>query len=202
MKRKLRASALLGGLLLMPLSAQAHCDTVDGPVATTALGALELGNVNAVLPYVPAAAESEVIAAFEEARRVRVKDVEARRLADRYFQETVVRLHRQGEGAPYTGLKPAGRDFGPAIPAAEHALESGNADALVELLAGAVEHQVSKRLQQSLATSVLPREPASHEDVAAARDRVEAELGFVLYAEGVHRAVEGQAAHAEGGYAD
>ncbi len=202
MKRKLYALALFWGLLLMPLSAQAHCDTVDGPVATTALGALESGNVNAVLPYVPAAAESEVIAAFEEARRVRVKDVEARHLADRYFQETVVRLHRQGEGAPYTGLKPAGQDFGPVIPAAERALESGNADALVELLAGAVEHQVSERLQQSLAASDLPREPASHEEVAAARERVEAELGFVLYAEGAHQAIEGQAAHAEGGHAD
>jgi hypothetical protein len=199
---KLLASVLLGGLLLMPLSAQAHCDTVDGPVATTALDALKSGNVNAVLPYVPAAAESKVIAAFEEARRVRVKDVEARHLADRYFQETVVRLHRQGEGAPYTGLKPAGQDFGPVIPAAERALESGNADALVDLLAGAVEHQVSERLQQSLAASALPREPASHDEVAAARERVEAELGFVLYAEGLHQAIEGQVAHAEGGHAD
>ncbi|WP_428687081.1 DUF6448 family protein [Roseibium sp.] len=202
MKRKILASALLGGLLLMPMSAQAHCDTVDGPVATTALSALESDNVNAVLPYVPAAAESEVIAAFEEARRVRAKDVEARHLADRYFQETVVRLHRQGEGAPYTGLKPAGQDFGPVIPAAEQALEHGNAEALVEMLAGAVERQVSERLRQSLAASVLPREPASREEVAAARERVEAELGFVLYAEALHQAIKGHAAHAEGGHVD
>ncbi len=202
MKRKLLASALLGGLLLMPLSAQAHCDTVDGPVASTAVRALQSGNVNAVLPYVSAAAESEVIAAFEEARRVRAKDAEARHLADRYFQETVVRLHRQGEGAPYTGLKPAGQDFGPVIPAAEQALESGNADTLVELLTGATARQVSERLQESLAASALPREPESHDKVAAARERVEAELGFVLYAEGLHQAIKGQAAHVEGGHAD
>jgi hypothetical protein len=201
MKSFLLSSVLFGGLFLTPLTAQAHCDTVDGPVATAAARALDTGNVNAVLPYAPAAAEAEIVAAFEEARRVRAKDAEARHLADRYFQETVVRLHRQGENAPYTGLKQAGLDFGPVIPAAEQALESGNAAALVGLLTEAVQHQVSERLERSLEARDLPREPAGHPEVAAARERVEAELGFVLYAEGLHQALKGQTGHAEGGAA-
>ena len=201
MRNFLISSALLGGLFFTPLTAQAHCDTVDGPVATAAVRALDTGNVNAVLHYAPAAAEAEIVAAFEEARRVRAKDAEARHLADRYFQETVVRLHRQGENAPYTGLKPAGLDFGPVIPAAEQALESGNAEALVDLLREAMQHQVSERLEHSLEARDLPREPAGHAEVAAARERVEAELGFVLYAEGLHQALKGQTGHAEGGAA-
>jgi hypothetical protein len=47
----------------------------------------------------------------------------SREVADRHFFETVVRLHRAGEGAPYTGLKPAGLDVGPVIPVAEHGLQ-------------------------------------------------------------------------------
>lgn len=202
MKKLLVVSALLGGLFLAPLSAQAHCDTVDGPVAQAATKALETGNVNAVLPYAPAAAEAEITAAFEQARRVRAKDAEAQRLADRFFLETVVRLHRQGENAPYTGLKPAGMDFGPVIPAAEKALESGDAEALVTLLTNAVKEHVQERLQHSLQAQSLSGEPATHTEVAAARERVEAELGFVLYAESLHQAIKGLAAHAEGGHAD
>jgi tetratricopeptide (TPR) repeat protein len=37
----------------------------------------------------------------------------------------VVRIHRAGEGAPYTGLKPAGLSEGPIIPIAEKAIEIG-----------------------------------------------------------------------------
>lgn len=202
MTKLLVVSALLGGLFLAPLSAQAHCDTLDGPVAQAAIKALETGNVNAVLPYAPAAAEAEITAAFEQARQVRAKDAEARRLADHFFLETVVRLHRQGENAPYTGLKPAGMDFGPVIPAAEKALESGDSEALIALLTNAVRHHVQERIQHSLEVRSLPREPSGHAEVAAARERIEAELGFVLYAESLHQAIKGQAAHAEGGHAN
>jgi hypothetical protein len=202
MKKLLVVSALLGGLLLAPLSAQAHCDTLDGPVAKVAIKALETGNVNAVLPYAPATAEAEITAAFEQAQGVRGKDAEARRLADRFFLETVVRLHRQGENAPYTGLKPAGMDFGPVIPAAENALESGDSEALVSLLTNALRHHVQKRIQHSLEARSLPRETTSYAEVAAARERVHAELGFVLYAEALHQAIKGQGLHAEGGHSD
>ena len=40
-------------------------------------------------------------------------------LSDQFFIKTLVRVHRAGEGAPYTGIRPAGTDLGPAIPAAD-----------------------------------------------------------------------------------
>ena len=122
----LAASVLAAGLLFGTPSAQAHCDSIDGPVAKAALTALDTGNVNLALPYAPATAESEIKAAFAQSLKVRELGPEAKTLADRAFIETTVRLHRAGEGAIYTGLKPAGIDYGPAIPAAERAIETGN----------------------------------------------------------------------------
>jgi hypothetical protein len=202
MKKLLVVSALLGGLLLAPGSAQAHCDALDGPVATVATKALETGNVNAVLPFAPAAAESEIRDVFAQVRSVRGTNAETRKLADRYFLETVVRLHRQGENAPYTGLKPAGTDFGPIIPAAEEALETGDSKQLVALLTEGVRRHVEERFRNTLKAQSLPRPPQNHADVAAARERVHAELGFVVYAEGLHQALIGQGSHAEGGHKD
>ncbi len=158
MKKLLVVSAVIGGLVLGPLSAQAHCDTVDGPVAKAAYEALETGNVNLILPFAPPNAEAEITAVFEQAVNVRVKDAESKALADRYFLETVVRLHRQGENAPYTGLKPAGQDFGPVIPAAENALAKGDSEALIALLAKAVRQQVEQQFNHALESVSLPQE--------------------------------------------
>jgi hypothetical protein len=181
--------------------ALAHCDAADGPVATTAARALNTGNVNLILAYVPASAEEELTAAFAQARDARDDGSEAKALADRYFMETSVRLHRAGEGAPYTGLRPAGTDFGPAIPAAEEALERGQPEALVQLLAAEVEKGIRERFEQAHALSSASEEPQTADDVPAARERVSAELGFIGYVEAIYLATKG-GAHAEGGEAD
>src|SRR5512147_3120054 len=110
-----------------------HCDTLDGPVVTAAKKALEAGDVNIILPYVPKEGEAEIIRAFEKVMKIR-KDESARELADLYFFETVVRIHRMGEGAPYTGLKPAGLSEGPVIPVAEEAIKRGSPDELINVL--------------------------------------------------------------------
>jgi Family of unknown function (DUF6448) len=93
-----------------------HCDSLDGPVVTAARRALDAGNVDVVLPFVPEQGEAEVKDVFQSTLQGRQLDDETREVADRLFFETVVRVHRAGEGAPYTGLKPAGLSFGPVIP--------------------------------------------------------------------------------------
>ena len=113
---KLLTAMFAAGLLFASTGAQAHCDSIDGPVAKVAQTALEDGNVNPVLAYAPAAAEDKIRAALERSRKVRGLGGDARDLADHAFLETVIRLHRAGEGAAYTGLKPAGNDYGPVIP--------------------------------------------------------------------------------------
>lgn len=191
MKTILAVSAVLIALMLMPLSAQAHCDAVDGPVATAAVKALDTRNVNLVLPFAPAEAEPELNAAFEQALTVRAASPEAKVLADRYFMETAVRLHRAGEGAPYTGLKPAGTDFGPAIPAAEKALEMAKADDLTAFMMEQVAHGIGERYRDAMVHSAVTKEPAKAADVAAVRERVSAELAFIGYVEGIYLAAKG-----------
>lgn len=183
-------------LILSSLAAWAHCDAVDGPVATTAVKALDAKNVNLVLPYVAAEAEAELTAAFEQAVVVRDRGAEAKTLAERYFMETAVRLHRAGEKAPYTGLKPAGTDFGPAIPAAEKTLETGKLDGVITLISEEVAHGLAERFRRVAATQAAPIAPTTRAEVTSARERVSAELEFIGYVEALYRATQG-GRHAE-----
>jgi hypothetical protein len=191
MKKFLVLPAFILGLAFAPMSTEAHCDAVDGPVATAAVKALDARNVNLILPFAPAQAEPELSAAFEQALTVRAAGSDAKALADRYFMETAVRLHRAGEGAPYTGLKPAGTDFGPAIPAAEKALEMGKGDDLTALMMEQVADGIAERYREAMVHSAATKEPASAADVPAARERVSAELAFIGYVEGIYLAAKG-----------
>ena len=182
------------GLLFGTQAAQAHCDLIDGPVAKAVQKALENGNVNPVLVYAPATAEAEIRAAFEKSRKVRGLGADAKVLADQAFMETVVRLHRAGEGAAYTGLKPGGIDYGPVIPAAEQAVETGDLTKLKAVLVEQIEHVLRERLAHVRELQKVPLEPKTAAEVPPARERVSAELGFVTFAETLRQAALGKSA--------
>ena len=185
-------TALLLGVLVAPSGAFAHCDGMDGPVVKAARRALEIGNVNAVLIWVQKKDEGEVRKAFEKTQTVRKLSSEARSFADMYFFETVVRLHRAGEGAPYTGLKPAGRDLGPATPAADAALESGSGEELLGLLSNSLQEGVRAHFREALAKKDFNRD-----DVEAGRAYVKAYVEYVHYVERIYYAAN---VSAEGHY--
>jgi hypothetical protein len=192
--RMLITAIAVVSLILSAPKAQAHCDALDGPVAKAVQKALQTGNVNPVLAYAPAAAEEEIRAAFEKSRKVRDVNADVRALADQAFMETVIRLHRAGEGAAYTGLKPAGGDYGPIIPAAEHAVETGDLSKLRSALSEEIEHALRERLAHVRALQKAPLEPKTAAEVPHARERVSAELGFVTFAETIRQAVHGRGA--------
>lgn len=171
-----------------------HCDSLDGPVVTAARKALDAQDVNLILPYVPREGEEEVKQAFDKVIAVRKSDgANTREVADSYFFETVVRIHRAGEGAPFTGLKPAGLDVGPVIPVAERAIETGSPDELIELLSQTVRDEVKERFAHMLHL----KEHAGH-GVEAAREYVEAMLGLQVWSHGVYLALKASA-HEHGG---
>jgi hypothetical protein len=159
-----------------------HCDSLDGLVVTAARQALDHGDAHLVLPYVHEDGEQEVRRAFDLALGVRALGPEAREVADQWLFETVVRVHRAGEGAPFTGLKPAGLDVGPVIPAAERALDAGSPEPLVDALCGIVREQVEHRYALA-----MERRMRSGEGVPGARASVEAVLGLQVWAQGVYR---------------
>lgn len=165
-----------------------HCDSMDGPVVTAARRALDAGDVRLVLPYVPGDGEGEVSEAFDAVLAIRGQGPAVREVADRHFFETVVRVHRAGEGAPYTGLKPAGLDHGPVIPVAERALESGSPDELVALLTARVEEEVRGRFAH-----VMELGTRTDGDVAANRAYVEAMLDLQVWSHALYAATHAAA---------
>lgn len=179
-----------------PGVAAAHCDTLNGPVVQAARLALKAGDVTPVLKWVPAAAEPEVRAAFAKTIEVRKTGGAARELADTWFFETLVRVHRAGEGEPYTGLKPAAAD--PVLESADHAIETASPDALVKLVTGHVAEGIQARFSRTLDAS----RHADH-TVEAGRAYVAAYVDLLHFVEAVHNAgtgghtaAPGAAAHA------
>jgi hypothetical protein len=192
--------ALVAATLILlaagPRTALAHCDTVNGPVVTDAKEALDSGDITPVLKWLKPDAEPEVRAAFDKTLVVRKGSPAARELADTWFFETLVRVHRAGEGAPYTGLKPAGTIVEPGIEAADHALASGSIDPLVKDLTAAIDASVREHFRHAA-------DAAREKDVSvqAGREYVEAYVQFIHYVERLHQEATGQASeehhHAE-----
>jgi hypothetical protein len=176
----------LAAVTLAARPSAAHCDTLDGPVVTDARTAFAAGDVTPVLKWVTPDAEGEIRAAFAHATAVRALSPEAKELADTYFFETLVRVHRAGEGAPYTGLKPAGGEVEPGIAAADDALRSGSVDGLVKAMTAHVAGGVTERFNRAAAA----RKNAEH-SVAAGREFVAAYVDFIHYVERVHATVVG-----------
>jgi hypothetical protein len=169
----------------------AHCDTMDGPVVKAAQKALETGSVNLILIWVQQKDEAEIRKAFEKTLEVRKLSPEAKELADMYFFETIVRIHRAGEGAPYTGLKPAGAEVNPAVAAADKAIDSNSLENLEELLTDMVKQELNKKFKE-----LLEWKDYNTYDIASGRKFVEAYVVFIHYAEGVFEAAEAkQSAH-------
>ena len=167
-----------------------HCDSLDGPVVTAAQEALETGDVDLVLPFVHADGEAEVRSAFERVLPVRDLGPEARETADQLFFETVVRVHRAGEGAPYTGLKPAGLSVGPVIPLAERAVEEDSSDQLADFLSNTLREELKHRLHH--VHDLARHQERSLED---AREYVEAMLGFEVYSHHLYEAMRSTGHH-------
>lgn len=174
------------GLLLA--SVFGLCDTLEGPVIKLARKALETGNVNHVLPWVRQQDEHEIRQAFDHTLAVRKLGPRARELADRHFFETLVRVHRASEGAPYTGLKSPETDLGPAAPEAHKALETGFNKALVNLLTDAVRSGLHRHYQATMCSKAFPAD-----DVAAGRRYVEAYESYFHYVERLWHAATGAA---------
>jgi hypothetical protein len=129
--------------------ARAHCDALDGPVVRDARLALDRGDPTPVLKWVAPDGEAEVREAFRAALAVRAKGGEAKQLADRYFFETLVRVHRAGEGEGFTGLKPAG-SVDPGIAAADRAFEAGSAKSLSQKVSARLADGVTARFRHAM----------------------------------------------------
>jgi len=165
--------------------AWAHCDTLDGPVVGDARAALEAGDVTSVLKGVQPADEAAIREAFAKTLEVRKQSEAARELADRYFFETLVRVHRAGEGAPYTGLKPAG-EVDAGIAAADKAIENGSPNQLLAEMTARVTEGIRDRFVEVMRAR---QEASAHpQDIEAGRRAVAAYVEYIHFVEQIQAA--------------
>jgi hypothetical protein len=181
-------TASIAALLAWAAPASAHCDTLDGPVVSAARKALDTGDINLVLAWTQKNDEKEIRNAFDKARAVRKAGGQAKDLADAYFFETLVRVHRAGEGESYTGLKPAG-EIEPAIAAADHAIATGKLEPVADMIAKRTNAGLHQRFERVMATRSY-----DSKYVDAARAHVGAYVQYVHYVEGLYNAAGSTAA--------
>jgi hypothetical protein len=170
-------------VLLFPTLMFSHCDTMNGPVVKAAVKALETDNVNLVLIWVQPKDETIIKEAFSKAMKIRSINPDARELADMYFFETLVRVHRAGECEPYTGLKPAKTEVDPGIEAADQAIEKGTTDLLLKHLRETIDGGISKHFKEVVETKGYDKN-----DLSAGRNYVKNYVTFIHYVEHVHDA--------------
>jgi hypothetical protein len=169
-----------------------HCDTRDGPVVKAAIKALETGNLSYILIWIPEESEKELKGIFEKTLRARKAGKAAQEVADDWFFENAIRLHRAGEGAPYTGMKPSGLSEGPVVPKAENAIETGNPQETIDFLLGTVEDDLNHRFH-----NVMDKKKYDVNNIAAGREFIEAFIGWVVYSHHLYEYIKGGGGHGE-----
>lgn len=177
-------------MLSLPLSASAHCDTMDGPTVADGYKAIENKNVNYILKWVQPEYDEELTSIFDLAMKVRELGPDAKELAEKYLFDNLVRIHRAGEGAPFTGVKPSGTPIDEKVLAADKAIESGDLSNLESMM----EDEELPELRESY-KNVMLKKDFDVNDVEAGREYIEAYVMFFKYA-------EGEEAHSDHGSAD
>ncbi|MDL0431378.1 DUF6448 family protein [Marinobacter sp. TBZ242] len=181
--KRIATLAMISGSLLWSSASFAHCDSLDGPVIEDARTALNEQSLKPVMKWIAPTNEKDLTAAFNDTLEVRGESPQARKLADKYFFETLVRLHRETEGAPYTGLKPAG-SASAAAKAADRALAEGNVDALAQKLGENVTNFVVKQFRETI-------QDANAESVPDGRKFVGNYVRYVHAIEEIHNIIAG-----------
>ena len=177
-------------LFTLPQLSFAHCDSYDGPVIKDALKALKQNKVELVLKWVEPKYEKEITAKFNQTLKLKGSNPEINKIIETHFLETLVRLHREGEGATFTGLKPAGSTT-PMVAMADHSLETKNVDGVVK----AVNNHLEELLRERYAKAV---ELSKTKDVSvkAGREYVEAYVQYTHTLEALEHILSGPISHA------
>lgn len=175
-------SSIMTAGLIWPQTAEAHCDSMNGPVVLAGQRALRTGNVNLVLLWVKEEQEDELVEAFKKARKLLDEEDEIKDMAIRHFLETLVRLHRASEGAPYTGLKPAHLDPGAVVKLGDQALETESLQELHSFLSDELKEGLHRHFE-----AMMARKEYDPNDVEAGRDFVHHYVEFMHYAEAIYK---------------
>jgi hypothetical protein len=185
LKSKLVAMLLLASsIFIFTNTASAHCDSYDGPVIKDAEKALEANNVNLVLKWVSKEQEKEITPLFQKTYELRDGDKEVYEIVKKHFFETLVRLHRETEGAPYTGLKPAGTTK-QIIKMTDKALDENSVDDFLQKLNNHIDNVVREKFNK-----VSELNKVKDNSVEKGREFVAAYVDYTHNVEAIHDVIE------------
>jgi len=165
-----------------PISA--HCDSYDGPVIKDAEKSLATNNVNLVLKWVTEEQEKEITTLFQKTYELRNGDKEVYEIVKKHFFETLVRLHRETEGASYTGLKPAGTTK-PIIKMTDKALNENSVDDFLQKLNNHIDNVVREKFNK-----VSELNKVKDDSVEKGREFVAAYVDYSHTVEAIHDIIE------------
>jgi len=189
----LMLAVILSIIIFVPGQSQAHCDKMDGPVATAAINALDNNNFQTIQIWVGKDQEAELQSVFKQALKVRDESTDAKQLADQYFAETAVRLHRESEGMPFTGVKPAGIPNPKDIVAGDQSIQSGDVEKVMNVLNQALRTETEKWFH-----SAMEAKKHKDESIEAGRDWVDAYVKYIVYVHGLYQRINAGPAHGIG----
>lgn len=182
MKTKILTTLFVSALLFIAgtLPASAHCDSYDGPTVKDALTALETNNVKLILKWITPEQEKEVIQLFNKTYSLKSGDKEIYAIVEKHFLETLVRLHRETEGAPFTGLKHAGTTK-QIIKMSDQAISERNIDAFLAKF----NNHIGKVIREKYA-KVEMLDKVKNESSEKGREFVKAYVDYTHTIEAIH----------------
>lgn len=188
-RSKMRAILLVLVFMLASVSGFAHCDSYDGPVIKDALTALDNNNVALVLKWIEPQQEHEVIALFNKTYKLKDGDIEIYTIVEKHFLETLVRLHRETEGAPFTGLKPAG-SMTPLVAMADRSIEINSMEEVAKNVTTHLEQVLRERYAK-----VMELNKTKDNSVEEGRAYVHAYVEYTHTLEALEHVLHGDFAH-------
>lgn len=176
---------LILGAFFLPRAVSAHCDTLDGPVVNAARKAMETNNANYILIWVKPENEEEIRKALKKAKAKKkaAKTKEEKDRAEMELFEILVRIHREGEGAKYEGIKPAGT-VEPEIALADKAVETGK----LENVLHHIQAPENREIILHLFHKVKEKSHYRVENVSGGREFIKA---YVVFIHAVEKAMKG-----------
>lgn len=181
--------SLFAVMMLVVTPASAHCDSYDGPVIKEALRALDTNNVELVYKWITPDQEKEISVLFNKTYSLKDGDKELYNIVERHFLETLVRLHRETEGAPFTGIKPVG-SMTPVVQMADNAIATND----VSTVTNAVVNHLADVIQERY-TKVMELSKTKDNSVQQGREYVEAYVVYTHTLEAVENLLHGDHSH-------
>ncbi|MBL1214224.1 MAG: hypothetical protein HND52_12770 [Ignavibacteriae bacterium] len=191
LKFKIFSLLLIFIFLLPSISVFAHCDSYDGPVIEDALKALDQNNVQLVLKWIEPQQEKEIITLFDKTYRLKNGDQQVYSIVEKYFFETLVRLHRETEGASYTGLKPAGSTT-PFVVMADNSIAENDEEEVIKTVTTQLEQVLRERFDK-----VAKLSKTKDSSVEQGRAYVEAYVEYTHTLEGLEHLIQGPISHSK-----